>query len=73
MKIVTGYEPPTSDGGRRSALIIALEVGDDKEKLKNKELGMIGESIQTALPYVLVGPDVWELRSCKSESFLPDM
>jgi hypothetical protein len=61
MNIATGYEPLTPDGERHLALIVALEVGDDKDKLKNKELGTIDESIKVALPHALVGPDVWEL------------
>jgi len=36
---------------------------NDEEWLKKKELGTIDESIRAALPYTLVGPDIWEL--CK--------
>ena len=63
LDIVTGYEPPSPDGKRHLALVIALEIDDDEERLKEKELGTIDESIRAALPYTLVGPDVWEL--CK--------
>jgi hypothetical protein len=61
--IVAGYEPPSPDGQRHLALVIALEVDNDEERLKKKELGAIDESIRAALPHSLVGPDVWEL--CK--------
>ena len=61
MNIVTGYEPPSPDGKRHLALIIALETGEDKDEIKKKDLGEIDESIRVALPHVLVGPDVWEL------------
>jgi hypothetical protein len=60
---VTGYEPPSPDGKRHLALVIALEIDNDKERLREKELGTIDESIMVALPHTLVGPDVWEL--CK--------
>ena len=43
------------------ALIIALEIGEDKDEMKEKDLGEFDESIRVALPHVLVGPDVWEL------------
>jgi hypothetical protein len=62
LDIVTGYEPPSPDGKRHLALVIALEI-DDEERLMIKELGTIDESIKAALPSTLVGPDVWEL--CK--------
>ena len=62
LDIVTGYEP-SSDGKRHLALVIALEIDDDEERLMKKELGTIDESIRAALPYTLVGPDIWEL--CK--------
>jgi hypothetical protein len=59
---VTGYEPPPSpDGKRHLALVVALEIDDDEKRLTKKELGTIDESIRAALPYTLVGPDVWEL------------
>ena len=61
MNIVTGYEPPSPDGKRHLVLIIALEIGEDKDEMKKKDLGEIDESIRVALPHVLVGPDVWEL------------
>jgi hypothetical protein len=32
-----------------------------KKRLRKKELGTIDESIRAALPYTLVGPEVWEL------------
>lgn len=44
-------------------MVIALDIDDDEERLRKKELGSIDESITAALPYTLVGPDVWEL--CK--------
>ena len=31
INIVTGYEPPNPDGKRHLALIIALEIDDDRE------------------------------------------
>jgi hypothetical protein len=61
LNIVGGYEPPSPDGERHLALIIALEIGDDEDEMKKKDLGEIDESIRVALPHVLVGPDVWEL------------
>ena len=61
LRIVVGCEPPSPDGERNLALIIALEIGEDKDELKKKDLGEIDESIRVALPHVLVGPDVWEL------------
>ena len=61
LNIVTGYEPPSPDGERHLALVIALEVDNDEERLMKKKLGTIDESITAALPYTLVGPDVWEL------------
>ncbi|KAH9991547.1 hypothetical protein BJV77DRAFT_522193 [Russula vinacea] len=60
-EIVGGYEEPGPDGHRPLALIIALEFGEDKEKLRAKKLGPIDESIRFALPHTLVGPGVWEL------------
>jgi hypothetical protein len=48
------------DGERHLALIIALAIEDDEERLRNKDLGTINESIRVALPHILVGPDVWE-------------
>jgi hypothetical protein len=38
LRIVTGYEPLSPDGERHLALIIALEIGDDKNELKKKKL-----------------------------------
>jgi len=38
INIVTGYEPPSPDGERHLALIIALEIGDDKDEMKKKDL-----------------------------------
>jgi hypothetical protein len=61
ISIEVGYEPPSADGQRHLALIIALEIDDDEERLKKKELGTVDESIRAALPHTLVGPDVWEL------------
>ena len=58
---VVGYEPRSADGERHLALVIALEIDDDGERLKKKELGTIDESIKAALPHTLVGPDIWEL------------
>jgi hypothetical protein len=58
LNIVGGYEPPGPDGKRYLALVIALEIGDDKDELEKKDLGEIDESIKKAL---LVGPAVWEL------------
>jgi hypothetical protein len=63
INIVAGYEPPSPDGQHHLALIIALEIDHDEERLKQKELGTIDESIRAALPFYLVRPDVWEL--CK--------
>ena len=63
LKIMTGYEGRRADGKRRLALVIALEIDDDEERLRKKGLGTIDESISVALPHTLVGPDVWEL--CK--------
>jgi hypothetical protein len=63
LNIVTGYEPPSPDGERHLALVVALEIDDDEQRLVKKELGTIDESIIAALPHTLVGPDVWEL--CK--------
>lgn len=54
MNIATGYEP-ASHGERHLALIIVFEVGDDRDKLKEKELGSIDESIEAVLPHILVG------------------
>jgi hypothetical protein len=61
VNIVGGYEPPGPDGERYLALIITLEIGDDEDELKKKDLGEIDESIREALSHVLVEPDVWEL------------
>ena len=43
------------------ALIIAMEYGDDEEKLRGKDLGDVDESIRVTLPHVLGGPDVWKV------------
>lgn len=42
------------------ALAIVLEVGNNAEELRKMELP-IDDTIMAAKPYVLVGPDVWEL------------
>lgn len=61
ISIVTGYEPKV-DGTRHLALVVALEIDDDQERLKNKELETIDESIKVAAHHqTLVGPHVWEL------------
>ena len=44
LKIVTGYEPPDSDGNCLLALVIALEIDDDAEKLMKKELGSLDDT-----------------------------
>jgi hypothetical protein len=61
LRIEGGYEPPGPDGERHVSIIIALAIGNDKDELKKRPLGDIDESIERALPHVLVGPDVWEL------------
>jgi hypothetical protein len=61
LSIEGGYEPPGPDGMRGLAFIVALEIGNDKDELKKKDLGGLDETIKKALPHVLVGPDVWEL------------
>jgi len=61
LKLVAGYEGWRPDGNRRLAMIIALEIDDDEERLRKKELGPIDESISVALPHTLVGPGVWEV------------
>ena len=61
LSIEVGYEHPGPDGERHQVLIVALEIGEDEEELKKKDLGEIDESIRVALPHVLAGPDVWEL------------
>ena len=58
LSIKGGYE---LDGERHFCFIFALEIGDDKDELKKKDLGEIDESIRETVPHVLVGPDVWEL------------
>jgi hypothetical protein len=45
------------------ALVIALEIDNNEERLKKKELEAIDESIGVVLPRTLVGPVIWEL--CK--------
>jgi hypothetical protein len=55
LRIEGGYELSSSDGERHLHLIIALEIGADKDELKKKDLGEIDESIREALPHVLVG------------------
>ena len=56
MNIVTGYEPADTDGERHlpEAIVIALEIGDDKSELeiKKKNLREIDESIR--------GPILWD-------------
>jgi hypothetical protein len=63
LNIITGYEPPSPDGERHLALVIALEFDSDEEK----ELGPIDDSIRAAHPHALVGPDVWEHASPPNE------
>jgi hypothetical protein len=74
LDIVTGYEPPSPDGKRHLALVIALEIDNDRERLNKQELGAIDESIRAALHYTLVGrlgalqtlcQWVWKLFMCK--------
>lgn len=48
-------------GGEQLAVVIILAEGHSESKLREKELGPIDETIRSAQPYVLVGPDVWEL------------
>ena len=61
LNIELGHDLPGPEGERRLALIIALATGKDEDELKNRDLGEIDESILEALPYVLVGPDVWKV------------
>ena len=57
------HEPDPRDGQRHLTLVIVLEQGMDKEELERRELKHpIDSSIEWALPHVLEGPDVWELR-----------
>ena len=57
------HEPDPRDGQRRLTLVIVLEQGTDKEELERMELKYPTDaSIELALPHVLQGPDVWELR-----------
>jgi len=44
LDIVTGYGPPGPDGNRQLALVIALEIDDDEERLKKRGLGTLDES-----------------------------
>lgn len=47
--------------GDHVALVVVLAVGEDREELENRELGLVDETIQVALPYyVLEGPYVCE-------------
>ena len=57
LRMEVGWEPATTpDGERPLVLIIALEIGADKDELEKKDLGEIDESIKWTLPHVLVGP-----------------
>jgi hypothetical protein len=49
IRIVVGYEPLSADGQCHLALVIALEIDDDEERLRKKELGTIDESIRVAI------------------------
>ena len=56
-------EPDPRGGQRCPTLVIVLEQGTDKEELERMELKYPTDaSIEWALPHVLQGPDVWELR-----------
>jgi hypothetical protein len=50
LKIVGGYE---LDGEHHLSFIIGLEIGNDKDELKEKDLGEVNETIREALPHVL--------------------
>ena len=56
-RIQPGQKPKEKD----LALAIVLEIGDDEEALKKMELPLLDDTIEAALPHVLVGPGVWEL------------
>ena len=56
-RIQPGQKPDEKD----LALAIVLEIGDDQEALKKMELPPLDDTIEAALPHVLVGPGVWEL------------
>jgi hypothetical protein len=64
LKILTAYdsESPGPDGIRHLALIIALEISENKDELEEKDLGEIDETIVQARPHVLDGPGVWEIN-----------
>ena len=53
LKIVTGYKPRGPDGMRHLALVIALEIDDDEERLRKKELGTVDESLTLPFPILL--------------------
>lgn len=46
------------DGNGDVVMIIVLADGYDKEEVKNRDLGVIDETIEWARSYVLTGPDV---------------
>ena len=48
LKIVGGYE---LEGERHFCFIIALAIGDDKDELKERDLGEIDESIRSEKPF----------------------
>ena|SRR5436190_22905422 len=49
-----------SGPGDKVALVVVLAVGKDREELEGRELRRIDDTLQSALPYVLEGPYVWE-------------
>ena len=55
------YETLTETGEPYLCNIIAIETGNDKEALEALDLGPLDETIEAALPHVLVGPQVWKL------------
>jgi hypothetical protein len=61
LKIEGGWDRVSPDAKREIEFILAFAIGTDKDELKAKDLGELDETIMEALPYVLVGPDVWEL------------
>ena len=61
LNIKLGHDLPGPKGECHLALIITLATGEDEDKLKNRDLGEIDESILEALPYVLIGPDIWKV------------
>jgi hypothetical protein len=64
-RFIGAVHKPLRPGEERSreqlALAIVLEIGDDEEMLRSKELQPIDETIAAAQPHVLIGPDVYEL------------